>query len=123
MLTPDKWGKFDYLLAQKILIDRGEVISNEQLMAFRQKRLEDLAQPDKRQIPWIIAGYIFSLLGGFLGLIIGWSLWKIKKTLPNGEKVYAFMYHDRVHGKIIFLIGIIIFPIALILGIIDRVNN
>jgi len=92
-------------------------------MAFRQKRLEDLAQPDKRQIPWIIAGYIFSLLGGFLGLIIGWSLWKMKKTLPNGEKVYAFMNIDRMHGKLIFLIGIIILPIAIILGIIDRINN
>jgi hypothetical protein len=56
LMTPDKWGKFDYLLAQKILIDRGEIISSAQLMAFRQKRLEDLAQPDKRQIPWII-GY------------------------------------------------------------------
>ena len=56
--------------------------------------------------------FMASLLGGFLGIIIGWYIWKSTKTLPDGNKVLSYNANDRKHGRIIFYLGIIIFPIA-----------
>ena len=83
-------------------------------MSLKKERLKQLAKPEENQKPWIIGGYIFSFLGGFLGMIIGYFLWTSKKTLPNGERVHSYIEKDRKHGKYIFYIGVIIFPISLI---------
>ena len=117
LLKSDEWNAFDYSLAQKILIQKGKSIDKELLNTLKNERLKDLAKPEGNQKPWIISGYIFSILGGFLGLIIGYSLWTSKKTLPNGQKVNSYSENDRMHGKYIFYIGLIIAPIALILKV------
>ncbi|WP_431243320.1 hypothetical protein ACQ9BO_01130 [Flavobacterium sp. P21] len=64
-----------------------------------------------------MAGYLFSLLGGGIGMVIGYSLWTSKKTLPNGERVYSYNEADRKHGKTIFILGTIIFPLVLLIKI------
>jgi hypothetical protein len=115
LLKSDEWNKFDFILSQKILKDRGKNIDTELIESLKKQRLEELAKPDGNQKPWIIAGYFFAFLGGFLGLIIGYSLWTSKKTLPNGQKVYSYSTSDRKQGKYIFYIAIIIFPSALLL--------
>lgn len=120
LLKSDEWNAFDYTLAQKILKQRGKSVDKELLNSLKNERLKDLAKPEENQKPWIIAGYVFSLLGGFLGLIIGYFLWTSKKTLPNGQKVYSYSARDRKHGKFIFYIGLIITPTALILKIIGQ---
>lgn len=120
LLKPDQWNALDYTLAKKILKQRGKPIDKELLNSLKNERLKDLAKPEENQKPWIIAGYIFSLLGGFLGLIIGYFLWTSKKTLPNGQKVYSYSANDRKHGKYIFYIGLIITPIALLLKVISQ---
>ncbi len=117
LAKPDEWNSFDYKLAQKILIDRGQNINDDLLKSLKQERLSELSKPDKGQGFWIIIGYISSLLGGFLGLIIGWFLMTMKKTLPNGEKVYVYSENDRKHGKRIFIIGLIIAPLAFLITI------
>ncbi len=114
LLKPDEWNKFDYTLSQKILKDRGKSVDKELLNSLKNERLKELAKPEGNQKPWILTGYFFSILGGFLGLVIGYFLWTSKKTLPNGEKVYAYAEKDRKQGKYIFYIGLIIFPVALI---------
>ena len=120
LLKSDEWNTFDYTLAQKILKQRGKSVDKELLNSLKNGRLKDLAKPEGNQKPWIIAGYIFSLLGGFLGLIIGYFLWTSRKTLPNGQKVYSYSANDRKHGKYIFYIGLIIAPIALILKVVGQ---
>jgi hypothetical protein len=120
LLKSDEWNAFDYTLAQKILKQRGKSVNKELLNSLKNERIKDLAKPEENQRPWIIAGYIFSLLGGFLGLIIGYFLWTSKKTLPNGQKVYSYSANDRKHGKYIFYIGLIIAPTALLLKVIGQ---
>ncbi|MWB94205.1 hypothetical protein GON26_07510 [Flavobacterium sp. GA093] len=110
LLKADEWNEFDYKLAQKILIKRGKPIDEDLIKALKKQRLESLAKPEENQKPWIIAGYIFALLGGFLGILIGYSLWTSKKSLPNGQSVYSYNEKDRNHGKNIFYIGLIILP-------------
>ena len=71
--------------------------------------MKALAKPEESQKSWIIAVYLFSFLGGGVGVIIGYSLWSSKKTLPNGERIYSYKSEDRKHGKNIFIIGLIVF--------------
>lgn len=119
LLKSDEWNVFDYKLAQKILTERGKAIDPEMLAALKKERLQILAKPEENQKPWIIAGYLFSLLGGGIGIVIGYSLWKSKKTLPNGERIYSYNENDRKHGKTIFIIGTIIFPFAILIKILN----
>lgn len=114
ILKSDEWNEFDYVLSQKILIERGEEINETLLKSLKKQRINDLAKPEEDQQPWIIAGYIFSVLGGFLGLIIGYFLWTQKKTLPDGQRIFSHKESDRKQGKYIFYIGLVVFPIILI---------
>ena len=114
----DEWSKFDYSLAQKILKDRGQEVSEKLLESLRKQRIEELAKPEDSQKKWIIAGYIFSFLGGLLGVFIGWHLLSHKKTLPNGDSVYGYSVEDRKHGNRILILGIIFFVISTAIRII-----
>lgn len=120
LLNSDEWNVFDYKLAQKLLTDRGKTIDSDMLASLKKERLKILAKPEENQKPWIIAGYIFSLLGGGIGIVIGYSLWKSKKTLPNGERVYSYSTEDRKHGKTIFFISIIIFPLSFMVSMLSN---
>jgi len=107
LIKADEWNAFDYKLAQKILIERGKVIDVDMLNSLKKERLKILAQPEENQKSWIIAGYLLAFVGGFLAILIGYSLWTAKKTLPNGERIYSYKPADRKHGKTIFYIGFI----------------
>lgn len=115
LLKADEWNEFDYKLSQKILLQRGKPINEDLLNALKRQRLELLAKPEENQKPWITAGYVFALLGGALGIIIGYFLWTSKKTLPNGQKVYSYSLNDRTNGKYIFYISVILFPLFFLL--------
>ncbi|NMH29193.1 hypothetical protein [Flavobacterium silvaticum] len=108
----DQWSPFDFVLAQKLLRERGHEVSKEELHQIREQRLEELAAPEKGQTGWIVAGYIFAVLISVVGIIIGWHLKSYKKTLPNGESVFAFSQNDRKNGKVIFYLGIFFFALS-----------
>lgn len=104
---PDEWNDLDYHFAKIILKEREKEINSEVTELLKTHRIKELSKPEESQKVWIYAGYIMALLGGFLAIFIGWHLWTFKKTLPNGEKVYAHSAHDREHGIRIFVIGIV----------------
>lgn len=111
LLKPDEWSALDYKLTQQLLSERGITINEELLTTLKNKRLEALSRPDKNQQSWIIAGYIFAIVGGILGLIIGYLLKSSKKTLPNGKRLFTYSASDRKHGQYILVISIIFTPI------------
>ena len=113
----DEWSSLDYRLALKLLKERGQVISEDHIKSLKEERIIELAKPDKDQGGWIVFAYVLSLLGGLLGVLIGWYLWTMKKTLPNGEKVYAYSASDRWQGRRIFFLGIIIFVSEFLLAL------
>jgi hypothetical protein len=102
----DEWNEFDFLLAQKILRDRGREVNESTVSTLRAKRIEELAKPDKNQGIWIYAGYFSACAGGLLGIFIGWHLRTFKKTLPDGTRVHVYTDKDRKHGSIILAVGI-----------------
>ena len=115
IIKSDEWSILDYVLAQKLLKERGKEISPELLNILKKQRIDELKKPQKNTKAWISSGYLFALLGGFIGFWIGFMLYSNKKTLPNGNKVYVFNENDRKHGKIIMIISGITFPISLFL--------
>ena len=119
---PDEWGAFDYQLAQKLLKERGLEIKPEVAHLLKKQRINDLSRPDKPHKYWIYIGYISAILGGLLGIIIGWTLAYFKKTLPDGQRVHAFGEKDQNNGKNILLISAIsiVFWVIVRLIIISR---
>lgn len=110
----DEWSTFDVVLARKLLTERGKNITDADIKSINEKRIEDLKAPETGQSTWIIIGYICALIGGVLGLFIGWHLKSYKKTLPTGEKVYGYTENDRWHGRVIFYISIVGFVVGVI---------
>ena len=115
LIKPDEWSAFDYKLAQKILSERGQPVNEGLIRSLKKQRLDELAKPEGGQTSWILVGYLFAFFGGVIGLLIGWLLWKRKKSLPDGRKVFAYNDKDRNHGKIIFVIGLVLFITWLII--------
>ena len=105
----DEWNELDFLLAQKILKDRGVEIEEKELESMKEQRFEELAKPQKVPDYWIFFGYLFALFPFLLvGVVIGFFLWTSKKSLPNGKKAYTYTQSDRQHGKYMFVLGVII---------------
>lgn len=111
---PDEWNEFDYLLSKKILKERGKDVNDDTIALLRKQRINELSKPDEGHKAWMYAGYIFALLGGLLGVFIGWHLSTFKKTLPNGQRVYGYSEGDRRHGRRILVIGTIMFLVTAI---------
>jgi len=109
---PDEWNEFDYELAKKILAERGKSITPAILDLLKQRRVNDLTKPEEIHKGWIFAGYLLALFGGLFGIFIGWQLYNFRKTLPNGERVYAYNPSNRRHGLRILIGGIIMFIVA-----------
>jgi hypothetical protein len=105
----DEWSAFDVVLARKLLAEHGKNVSDQEIETINEQRIEELKQPDPPQTFWIFIGYAVSLLGGVLGIFIGWHLYSYKKTLPDGERVYGYTENDRRHGRVLFYLSIVVF--------------
>lgn len=55
---------------------------------------------------WLIAAYIFAILGGLLGIAFGISIWN-QKVESNGRKVYKYKKTHRQLGILAAIIAII----------------
>ena len=101
----DEWSPFDVSLAERLLKERGKEVTPEEIEKIKTNRIVELSKPEESQRTYIIIGYITSILGGFLGVFIGWHLLTFKKTLPNGNRIYAYSDNDRKQGNRILIIG------------------
>jgi hypothetical protein len=54
---------------------------------------------------WVLAGYVFALFGGLIGLGIGGMLWGSKITDQQGNKVKKYKGSTRAHGFVIMVLG------------------
>lgn len=110
----DEWSKEDFVLAKKILADRGKAVSKEELASLAAQRLEVLSKPATADPVWITLGFLLACLGGFAGILIGYN-YTFKKTLPNGARVYAYDEESRKKGTSMMYVGIgvMVFSLAL----------
>jgi hypothetical protein len=107
----DEWNDFDIEMAFKLLKRRGQDVSEKRLAELNEIRNKELAEPDSLWKYYLITGYLCALMGGFLGIIIGFSLYNSKKEIPNGTKVFRFSPENRKHGLSIIILAIVSFII------------
>ena len=107
LMKPDEWGDLDYALAHHMLRARGKGITSEELHALRNKRYQALSMPETEETGNFVSWrYGLSILGGFIGSMIGWHLMNSHKILPDGKKVPRYPEAARAQGKRIFWLGI-----------------
>jgi hypothetical protein len=116
---PDVWGSLDYLLAQKILAQRGLPVSEEEKQTLRTERSKALQQPEKEKDLSIILYYIISLFFP-VGIVIGWVWTNSKKTLPDGTKVHRYDANLQRHGRIIFIFSLLLLVLAVLFSLARR---
>lgn len=108
LTKPDEWSSYDVALASHLLQQRGRDVSADTLALLRQHRVTELARPEESHKAWIALGYLSALLGGALGLLIGWQLQFHRKTLPDGRRVFAYSDADRRHGLRILILALVV---------------
>ncbi len=62
IVKKEEWNEFDYVLAQKLLRERGKEVSMDVLTAIRKQMEIELSRHLPYPKTWIITGYAFALL-------------------------------------------------------------
>jgi hypothetical protein len=122
MAKPDEWGTFDYLLAEKILHDRGIGITETEKQELKTERYKQLQEEQKEKPSNILLYYIFCLIVFPFGILIGWAWAYSKRTLPDGKKVPAYDSDTQRHGKIIFTLGVILFVLTILWKVVGLIS-
>ena len=105
----DEWSEFDFLLAKRILMERGK--AEEAIRSLNEKRKLDLAKPSELEIS---LSYAKSMLGIF-GALMAWSIINDKKTLPDGTRVYTYSKQTRDKAQMLFFLSLLV-TLVLTLG-------
>lgn len=113
---PDEWNEFDRYWAKKILDKKGIEVDQEKLEQVRAERLTELKEPwslDKLWIIcaialWVAAFWFIHIYIAVAVVFIGAYIALSKKTMPDGQRVKAFSTGDRVIGKIVLVMGILL---------------
>lgn len=100
-----EWSAFDTAHARKLLGERGVDVSK--LEKQREERMTRLKQGQAASKPLILLGWVFSILGGIIGIVIGYSLTSTKIKGADGE----FLKYDKASrdtGAKIFKVGMLV---------------
>ncbi len=95
----DEWSEFDVVVARQMLNERGAGLSDDRVETMRALRREELARPAPADGSMIAAAYLLALLGGVLGVVLGWILMNSTKTTAFGDKVAHYDAAAQAHGK------------------------
>jgi hypothetical protein len=107
-----EWSPFDVAHARRLIAERGIDIKRiEDKRAEHLRRLR-LGKPASKQL--ILIGWVFSVLGGFIGLGIAWSLCNMKEKTPNGD-FFTYDTKSRATGRKMLAMAIMVLVTAVIL--------
>jgi len=113
--TRDEWSDYDFLLAQRILKERGRVLDDAELASLEERRFQELNKFEEIKPGWLYAGFLFALLGGVFGIMTGWFISSNTKTLPNGKTmslIGCFIICCRLHMLFVHKKGSLIIYIS-----------
>ena len=113
---PDEWSRQDFLIARKILDERGQHINEEVIKDLKSKRINELSREESEPTLTIIAGYILALFLSLVGLFFGLAFLTAKKNIPNGKNVFAYSRNTRKHGRNIVILS----AVSLLLLVINQ---
>ncbi|MEM1084216.1 MAG: hypothetical protein AAGI48_08840 [Verrucomicrobiota bacterium] len=92
----DEWSPFDVAHASRLLRERG--IDLEEVEEKRVARIEALRTGKPAPASLIRAGWFFTVVGGFIGMGIAWSLCTMKEKTPYGT-YFSYDGESREIGR------------------------
>ena len=102
------WAGSDLQYANNLIEQRNIVIDEEKIIETQQKLLSVVNEPKKAKSSVILLGYLFSILGGWIGLLIGLHLkYKKNEDAGNEEKIFYYDKKSRNHGDNILMIFVV----------------
>jgi hypothetical protein len=126
ILNPYEWGRFDYLLAKRILEDRGKFMSDEELTEIKRVKMMAIQKtvPEKKikiLLSYLSSVMVFSLffftesfsnyftllLFPLFSLVMSITIRYNRITLPDGKFFYVNTPKDRIHGNYILVLSVI----------------
>jgi hypothetical protein len=102
--NPDEWSSYDVEYARKLISKRGIKINEKEISLTKEKKLEELQQGIKAKAVVLFFGYLLSITGGLLGLIVAINLRYTKNVRAGGEKFYYYDKESRLHGAYMLMI-------------------
>ncbi|MCB1228593.1 MAG: hypothetical protein KDK99_22510 [Verrucomicrobiales bacterium] len=109
---PVEWSPFDVAHARKLAEARGiEPADIERQSEERAKRLKQ-GKPASGSL--LFFGWLFSVLGGLIGLGIAWSICFMKEKSPEGD-FFTYDEKSREIAKPMFILACVMTGLALIL--------
>ncbi|MEI7660908.1 MAG: hypothetical protein WCK34_01860 [Bacteroidota bacterium] len=118
--NPSEWSDFDTKYARNLLTKKGVEINETEISTARDKRIEEQKAGLRAKPVMVISGYLFSIMGGVIGLIIAVSLRYSKKEITGGQKVFYYDLKSRLHGATmitIFFIWALIYAILFLVSL------
>jgi hypothetical protein len=112
---PAEWDLLDVKIATRLLRERGHKVTEKDLRDLEAQEAAKMAAPDPVERIWMINGYLFALMGGPFGILIGYVIRNGQKSLPDGRKVWLHSEKDRRHGKNMMVIGICMFVVVVVI--------
>ena len=104
VINPEDWHPADVKQAKQILKQKG--VTKRDIAEYK-KRLEEKAKNGERANMGVLAlGFVSALLGGILGILIGYYLMTSKRNV-GGKQVMHYDEPTRKLGKIILALGAI----------------
>jgi hypothetical protein len=110
---PDEWSAHDYVWAQQLLATRGSTLRPAEMQALRQVRVEQLAGYKPLPPIWRTVGWVAAVLGGIVGIAIGWDFYASRTTLPDGRRVATYAPADQQQGLWMMGVGAVTFLLGL----------
>ncbi|RMG71810.1 MAG: hypothetical protein D6722_06250 [Bacteroidetes bacterium] len=102
----DEWSVEDVLMAQQLLRERGEEMDEAALAAAWQARLQEIRQPQAGDREGLRIGWLLSLIGGLLGVFIGYNYWQLRKYDPEGQPFWVYDAATRRQGHYMMYLGL-----------------
>ncbi|MGQ3012958.1 MAG: hypothetical protein ACT6QS_04595 [Flavobacteriales bacterium] len=103
--NPQEWSKTDYLLAKQILQERSFSATD---IEMAEKQVIAERETPKNGGLLIPTGYLMSIAGGYLGLLIGILLYNTKRPVPDGRRIFFYTKETRKHGLYMIVISAIV---------------
>lgn len=125
--SPDEWGAYNYKLALTLLKQKGIEISDNKASTLQEEHVAKLSEQENFDKTWMLLGYSFSILSiiagivnprallaiyglsllpGILGPILGITIVRSKKTLPDGRQVQSYDENSMAHGRRMLYLGL-----------------